>query len=421
MSGFSEATRRYVLGVLVVVYTFNFIDRQILSILLDPIKHALGLTDTDLGWLAGPAFAVFYATLGMPIARWADRRNRRNLIAAALSVWSATTALSGLAINFWTLFAARVGVGVGEAGCSPAAHAIIADYYPPARRATALGIYALGIPIGILFGFLAGGWINQFFGWRNAFFVVGLPGLALALIVRLTIAEPSRGLSEGRTTPAAQPAIGETMRFLWSRRSFRHLTMGAALTAYVGYSVVGWVPTFLGRSFGLSSGVIGTALGLVIGIPGGIGIVLGGRLADRFGARDPRWYLWIVAIALLAGLPFTFGVFLAPTWTISLGCLIVPVLLGNFYQATTFSQTQGLAGLRMRAVASSVMLFIVTIIGLALGPWSVGVLSDVFAPRFGQESLRYALLAVSFVNVWSAVHFYIGGRYLGADLKAAPA
>ena len=421
MSGFTETTRRYVLGVLVVVYTFNFIDRQILSVLLDPIKHALGLTDAELGWLSGTAFALFYATLGMPIARWADRGNRRNLIALALAVWSAMTALSGLATNFWALLGARVGVGVGEAGCSPAAHAIIADYYPVARRATALGIYALGIPLGILFGFLAGGWMNEFFGWRSAFFVVGLPGLALALLVRFTVREPPRGMAEGRTTTAPQPTVAETMRFLWSRRSFRHLVAGASLTAFVGYSVVTWAPAFLGRSFGMSSGAIGTWLGLVIGIAGGIGIVLGGQLADRLGGRDPRWYLWIVAIALLGGLPFTFGVFLASTPAISLVCLIAPVLLGNFYQATTFSQTQGLAGLRMRAMAASVMLFIATIIGLALGPWSVGVLSDVLAPRYGAESLRYALLAVSFVNVWSSLHFYIGGKYLGADLRAAPA
>jgi len=421
VSGISETTRRYVLGVLVVVYTFNFIDRQILAILLDPIKHALGLTDAELGGLSGTAFGLFYATLGMPIARWADRGNRRNLISLALAIWSSMTALSGVATSFWTLLVARIGVGVGEAGCSPAAHAIIADYYPVERRATALGIYALGIPLGILFGFVIGGWVNEHYGWRAAFLIVGLPGLLLALLVRLTVPEPRRGMAEGRATPDAQPSALETFRFLWSRRSFRHLTMGAALTAFVGYSVIGWAPTYFGRSFGMRSAEIGLWLGLVTGIPGGIGIVLGGRLADGLGMRDPRWYLWIVAIALLAGLPFTFGVFLAPTATIALVCLVVPVLLGNFYQATTFSQTQGLAGLRMRAMAAAVMLFIVTIIGLALGPWSVGVLSDALAPRFGQESLRYALLIVSFVNVWSAIHFYVGGKYLGADLKAAPA
>ena len=197
VSVFSPAARQYALSVLVVVYTFNFIDRQILSILLQPIKDELGLSDTALGLLTGFAFALFYATLGIPIARYADRGNRRNLIALALAIWSGMTALSGLAQNFWQLLAARIGVGVGEAGCSPPAHSMISDYFPAERRATALGIYSLGIPVGILFGFLAGGWLNEFFGWRVAFFVVGIPGLLLAVLVRFSLREPPRGMRKG--------------------------------------------------------------------------------------------------------------------------------------------------------------------------------------------------------------------------------
>ena len=223
-----DRTRRYALGVLVVVYTFNFIDRQILSILLEPIKHELLLSDTQLGLLTGFAFAMFYATLGIPIARFADRGNRRNLIAVSLAIWSAMTALSGAAVNFVYLLIARIGVGIGEAGCSPSSHAMIADYYPIRTRATALGVYALGIPIGTLFGFLAGGWINQYFGWRAAFLVVGLPGLILALLVRFTVREPPRGMAEGRDASAAQPGIVETLSYLLAKRSFRHLAFGAA-------------------------------------------------------------------------------------------------------------------------------------------------------------------------------------------------
>ena len=202
---FSPAVRNYALSVLVVVYTFNFIDRQILSILLEPIKQDLGLSDSALGMLTGFAFALFYATLGIPIARFADRGNRRNLIALALTIWSGMTALSGVAQNFWHLLLARIGVGVGEAGCSPPAHSMIADYFPAENRATALGIYSLGIPFGILFGFIAGGWLNEFFGWRVAFFVVGIPGLLLALLVRYTLREPPRGMAEGRVAEAEQP------------------------------------------------------------------------------------------------------------------------------------------------------------------------------------------------------------------------
>ena len=416
---FSESTRRYVLGTLVVVYTFNFIDRQILSILLEPIKQDLGLSDTELGLLTGFAFALFYATLGIPIARMADAGNRRNLMALALTIWSAMTALSGLAQNFLHLLVARIGVGIGEAGCSPPAHSIIADYYPPNKRATALGIYSLGIPLGILFGFIAGGWINEFFGWRAAFFIVGIPGLLLAIVVRTTVAEPPRGHAEGRTDTQVQPGTMETFRLLWSKRSFRHLAFGGALTAFVGYGVVTWMPSFLIRSHGMETGEIGTYLGLILGIPGGIGIVLGGYLADRFGAQDTRWYLWITSIALILGVPFSVAVYLSDSPYQAMLFLIVPIALGNFYQATSFSQTQGLVSLRMRAVAAAVLLFIINIIGLGLGPQLVGVLSDLLQPEFGVESLRYSLLICGFVNLWAALHFYLGGKYLAADLAAS--
>ena len=413
---FSPAVRNYALGVLVVVYTFNFIDRQILSILLEPIKRDLGLSDSALGMLTGFAFALFYATLGIPIARFADRSNRRNLIAWALAIWSAMTAVSGLAQNFWHLLLARIGVGVGEAGCSPPAHSMLADYFPTENRATALGIYSLGIPFGILFGFIAGGWLNEFFGWRVAFFIVGVPGLLLAILVRFTLREPPRGMAEGRVADEEQPTIMETFRFLWSKRSFRHMAVGGGLTAFVGYGVITWVPSFLIRSYGMSTGDVGTYLGLILGIPGGIGIALGGYLADRYGARDTRWYLWIVSVALIASTPLFFGVYLSSTAFASLMFLILPILLGNFYQATTFSQTQGLVSLRMRSVAAAVLLFILNMIGLGAGPQAVGILSDILQPSYGDESLRYALLILSTVQIWAAYHYYQAGKSLEEDL-----
>ncbi len=415
-SVFSKGARHYALGVLVVVYTFNFIDRQILSILLEPIKADLGLSDTQLGLLTGFAFALFYATMGIPIARYADKNNRRNLIALSLTIWSGFTAISGLAQNFWHLLIARIGVGVGEAGCSPPAHSLISDYFPAEKRATVLGIYSLGIPVGILFGFIAGGWLNEFFGWRVAFFVVGVPGIILALVVRFSLREPTRGMAEGRVDTGQQPTTKETFKLLWSKRSFRHLAFGAALTAFVGYGLVTWVPSFLIRSHGMTTGEAGTWLGLILGIPGGIGIALGGWMADRYGSKDTRWYMWVVSVALLLGTPFAFGVFLSDSVVWCLLFLVMPVLLGNFYQATTFSQTQGLVELRMRAVAAAVLLFIINIIGLGAGPQAVGIVSDLLNDRFGQESLRYSLLIFSFVNIWAAFHYYKAGQYLKADL-----
>lgn len=414
---FSEATRRYALSVLVVVYTFNFVDRQILSILLEPIKADLLLSDTQLGLLTGFLFALFYAVLGIPIARYADRGNRRNLIALALTIWSGMTALSGLAGNFWQLALARIGVGVGEAGCSPPAHSIIADYYPAHRRATALGIYSLGIPFGILFGFIAGGWMNEFFGWRVAFFVVGIPGLLLAVIVRFSLREPPRGMAEGKTLEAEQPSVMETFKTLWSKPAFRHLSVGGGLTAFVGYGVTTWFPSFMIRTHGMETGEVGTYLGLILGIPGGIGIVLGGYLADRYGSRDTRWYLWIVTVALMLSLPFAIAMYLVDDAYLALALMIIPVMLGNFYQATTFSQVQGLVNLRMRSVAAAVLLFILNIIGLGLGPLFVGTLSDMLTPTYGSDNLRYALLIAGLVNVWAALHYYFAGKHLKADLE----
>jgi MFS family permease len=419
-SAFSVGTRRYVLTILVIAYTFNFIDRQILGILVEPIRLELGVGDTAMGLLTGLGFAVFYTLMGIPIARYADRANRRNLIAVAVGIWSVFTAAQGLAQNYWQLLAYRIGVGVGEAGCSPPAHSMLADYYPANERATALGIYSLGIPIGILFGFFVGGWMNEWFGWRVAFFVVGIPGIVLALVIRFTVKEPQRGMSEARVANpavASQPSIGAVFRYLLARRSFVHMALGGGITAFVGYGLISWSAAFLARSHGMSSGEIGTWLGLIFGIPGGIGIVLGGRLADYLGARDARWYLWIVAIALLLSVPAAVFVFLLDDIRWVLLLLVVPVMLGNFYQATTFAQTQTLVGLRMRSVAAAILLFAINIIGLALGPSVVGLISDLLAADYGEHSLRWALMICSLANVWAAWHYWRAGAAFPGDLQ----
>ncbi len=411
--------RRYVLGILVVVYTFNFIDRQILSILMESIKADLQLSDQALGFLAGFAFAAFYATMGIPLALWADRGNRRNLISVALALWSAMTALSGLAQNFWQLAIARIGVGIGEAGCSPPAHSLISDYYPPRERATALGIYALGIPFGIMFGLFIGGWINEAFGWRRAFFVVGVPGLLLAALVRFTLPEPTRGSAEGRAASDDRPSVMETFRFLARRRAFVHLSLGGAMAAFVGYGVAAWFPAFLIRTHGLGTGEIGLWFGLAMGIAGGAGMFLGGWCADRFGARDTRWYLWTVAVAMVLAVPFGAAAYLVGNPYLALVLFLPPIFAANFWQATSFAQAQGLVRLRMRAMASAILLFIANIIGLGAGPWAVGLVSDLLVSRFGDDSLRWSLFLFGAVNFWVAAHFYVGGKHLAGDLARA--
>jgi len=415
----SRAYRRYVLGVLTAVYVSNYVDRQILSILLEPIKHAFSLSDTQLGFLSGISFAIFYATLGIPIAMWADRGSRRSIITLATVIFSVMTAVCGLATSFGQLALARIGVGIGEAGSSPPSHSIVADFYRPHERATAMAIFALGVNLGILIGFLAGGWINELFGWRAAFLVVGAPGLLLALLVRTTLREPPRGQSEGRDheARAAAPPLAEAFRTFWRVRSLRHIAAGATLNSFVGYGAVAWVPAFLIRSFGMSTGDVGTALALIIGIVGGAGTFLGGYTADRLARRDVRWNVWLVAACVGGATPFAFGVYLAPDAFWSLVSFLVPAAVGALYLGPSLAMVQGLVPLRMRTLASAVLLFVINIIGLGLGPQTIGILSDLLAPRFGEESLRYALLLAGLVNVWAALHFLLAGRTLARDLE----
>lgn len=415
-AAYSQAYLRYALGLLTVVYIVNFVDRQILAILLQSIKIDLDLRDWQLGLLSGTAFGIFYATLGVPIARLADVLTRKGVIAVCLAIWSGMTALCGTAGSFALLLVYRVGVGVGEAGGSPPAHSLISDYFAPARRATALGIFSLGVPIGILIGFLAGGWLDQTLGWRTAFMVVGLPGLALSVLVVFTLKEPPRGHSEGIQTEGDAPSAGEVIRFLWRSRSFRHLSVGSGLYAFVGYSVVTWAPSFLIRSHGMPTAEIGQWLALIFGIGGGIGTVGGGMLADRWAATDLRGRAFVPAIAMFAAFPFSFLIYLTDNQTIALAALCAPSVFGLMYQAPAFAITQSLATPMMRATAAAVLLFVINIIGLALGPLVTGVLSDALEPSFGADSLRYALLIVSCVLAWSGVHFWLSSRSLEDDV-----
>lgn len=413
----SMMARNYALGVLFVVYTFNFIDRQILSILLPAIKAEFLVGDWVLGFLAGPAFALFYTTMGVPIATLADRFNRRNLIAISVALWSAMTALSGMSANIVHLALARIGVGVGEAGCSPPAHSMIADYFGPEKRSTAMGIYSVGISVGIMIAYLAGGWVVQNIGWREAFFIVGVPGLILALVVRYTIKEPPRGMSDGKTDTGDRASILEVAAFLVKRRSFIHVALGAGFASFGGYAAIIFFPSFLVRSFQMPPAEIGLYLGLLYGIGGGIGFAGGGYVADKLGRNSRKWSLWGVSIAMLIGWVFVFPVYLNTNTSWLLLLAIIPTIFSNFYLATTFAQVQGLVGLRMRAVASALMLLILNVIGLAMGPQITGILSDVLSAQFGAESMRYSLLIVSaIVAPWSALHYFLAGRHIESDL-----
>ena len=415
---FSRGYSWYVLSVLLVVYVFNFIDRQILAIVADDIKAELQLSDTGLGLLLGFAFVMFYTTAGLPIARWADRGSRRSIIALGLTVWSAMTAACGLAQTFWQLAMARFGVGIGEAAGTPPSHSLISDYFPPERRATALSVYAMGIYLGVMFGFLAGGFIRDAFDWRTAFLAVGLPGIPLALLVRFTVREPERGASDPGEIDTETPPLREVLRTLFARRSFVYLTLGGCFQALSGYAVLSWGPAFLGRVHQMSGTEIGTTFGLIAGIGGAVGATLGGVLVDRLVVRDVRWCVWLPALISVVAVPFAVPFYLAESTTLALLAFAPFYLLNNMYVGPLWSVTQGLVKVRMRAVASATLLTILNLVGLGLGPLLVGFMNDRLAPTHGAEAIRYSLLVMAGAGALAAIFFGLCSRTIRDELES---
>ncbi len=407
----------YTVAVLAVVYAFNYIDRQLIVILQEAIKQDLGFADWQLGLLSGFAFAIFYTLMGVPIARYADRANRRNVIALAITTWSLMTAACGAVGNFWQMFLARVGVGVGEAGCSPPAHSMISDLYPQERRATAMSTYNLGVYLGVLVGFIAGGWLNEIVGWRLAFVIVGLPGVLIALLVRFTVPEPSR-VAVPESVDA--PSIRSVLNLLWQRPSFRHLALAAGLHAFVGYGAGNWAPSFFIRSHGVGTAELSLWIAPIAAFAGAIGALGGGFIADRLGRHDVRWNIWFPAGAILVSVPFSLAVYTLDGFQAAIVTSILPVMLGATYLGPMLAMTHALVGSRMRAVASSVLLLVLNLVGMGLGPWATGLISDVLAPELGDESLRYALMIVVLANLWCAVHYFLSARTLKYDLSRAP-
>lgn len=411
----STGNRAYVLFILVVVYTFNFIDRQIIGILAVPIKADLGLTDTQLGLMGGLAFALFYTGLGIPVAMLADRFSRTWIMTAALTIWSAMTAASGLATNFTQLFLARLGVGVGEAGGVAPAYSLIADYFPPGQRARALSIYSFGIPIGSAIGIVFGGVIASLINWRYAFFIVGLAGIVIAPIFRLTIKEPPRGQYDRQRSDTQVPGFKEILRTLSRKPSFWLLSLGASCSSMMGYGMFFWLPSFFVRSYHLSLLNASLFYGAVLLIGGLAGIWAGGWLGDRFGHSRRSQYARIPAIAFILAVPFYVLAILSPTLTLSFVVLLVPTALGLAWLGPVISAIQHLVPPNMRATASAIFLFINNLIGIGLGTFAIGLLSDTLQAQFGDDSLRYSILAGTGFYVLASALFFLAARWLEQD------
>ncbi|MDR7069887.1 MFS family permease [Pseudoxanthomonas japonensis] len=410
--------RNWILGVLTSIYLVNFIDRQILAILLPQVKAEFNLSDTFLGLLVGPTFAFFYATMGLPLALLADRVNRRKLIAASLALFSAMTIACGLVVQVWQLAIARVLTGVGEAGTGPASQTMITDLFPPERRGRAQAIYATGANLGVLVAFAAGGVIAQAWGWRVAFFAAGLPGLLLTVLLLTTVRDPQRGARDQVKPQDDAPPLGAVLAQLWRSRAFRYTALGACSTCFTSYALGSFFPSFLARSHGMSTADIGFTMALIMGACGGLATYAAGHFADRFGRNDPRWYSYIPAIAAFAPLPVAPICFLAQDTGIALAAAIIPLSLTAAFIGPTITIIQRLVPVRSRATAVATLILIDNIVGLGLGPQFVGIASDLWKPAFGEDSLRYALLAAMAGSAVSVFGFVMAARHLRADIAA---
>lgn len=411
----TSAYRAYVLFILVVVYTLNFIDRQIIGILAIPIKEELGLTDTQLGLMGGLAFALLYTTLAIPIAMAADRMSRTWIMTVALVVWSGMTAVCGTAQSFWQLFLARVGVGIGEAGGVAPAYSLISDFFPPNQRARALSVYSFGIPIGSALGIVFGGIIATLVDWRFAFVVVGAAGIVVAPIFRATVREPVRGAFDPVGKESGAASLKEIMTVLMRKPGFWGLSLGAACSSMMGYGLFFWLPSFFVRSYEVTLLDASLVYGAILLVGGIAGTWLGGSLADRFGETDRSAYARIPAYAFFATVPFYLIGVLSPTLTISVLVLIVPTALGLAWLGPVISAVQHLVPPNMRATASAIFLFVNNLIGIGIGTFAIGAISDGLQARFGEESLRYAILTGTTFYLMAAIIFLLTARRLEQD------
>ncbi len=425
---YSENYKRLVLILLVVAYTLNFIDRTIIATLGQPIKDTLKITDTQLGLLGGIYFALLYTLLGIPIARLAERFSRVNIIAAAIIIWSGFTALCGTAGSFAALAAYRFGVGIGEAGLSPPAHSLISDYYEPKKRASALSIYSFGIPLGTMIGAVAGGLIAKTFGWQIAFMVVGLPGVAVAIALKLLVKEPPRGHSEPEqhpltvddltAEPKAKPAyslarefaeLGAVIKLLFGKWPILNMVLGITLVSFAGYGGGQFAPPYFVRAFHLDIGQVGLIVGLVAGASQGLGTLIGGPLTDRMSRMSPRWYSLVPAIGVTLAYPAIVGVYTATSWQVAAAFMLLPGLFSYVYLAPTFGVVQNMAPTHQRATAAAILLFFLNLIALGGGPLFTGWVIDHFS------AFHYAHAGAG--SIWDAIAGFFSSH--PADFQAA--
>ena len=411
----TSAYSYYVLLMLALVNMINYVDRNILSVLIGPIKQEFQVSDEAMGLLTGLAFIIVHSLFGLPLARLADRTSRRTVVAVGVAVWSAMTAVMGLASSFGQLLFLRMGVGIGEAAGAPPSHSLLSDYFPPEKRATALSLFGMGVYAGTMFGYFAAGSLGEAFGWRMAFVAVGLPGLLLAALVGATVREPARA------APAADESILFVLRYLLSKPAFVFLMMAASFHAIAAYAAIIWTPSFYGRVHGMTLSQIGIWLGLVSGVGGAIGALGGGLVSDRLGRSDKRWYAWVAACVALLASPASLAAYLfADTPQTSLAAYFVFILLIGAYNGPLHAMNQFLAKPRMRSMSVAIQLLIVNLVGGVIGPWSVGRACDVLRPEYGEAGIRHAMwVAIGVCTVFASLFYLATSRSLRRGIADA--
>lgn len=418
----SRGHTQYVLGIMFTLTALNVMDRQVLSVLVEPVKQEFGLSDSQMGLLTGSAFALSHALAMIPVARLADLGSRRLVIATGLFAWSALTALTGAAQAYWHLFVTRVGVGACETVGSGPAQSLLSDVFPPERRGAALSIHASGGTFGAMAGFAIGGLLADAVGWRWTFVCFGAPGLLLAVVLWRTVAEPRRGTFDGAASDEPPPSLGATVRFLGRIRSFRHVVLAASLNAFVNWALLSWAAAAMMRGHGLSATEVGVRLAASMTLSSALGLIAAGYLTDRLGRRDTRWYLWLPAAASVGAIPFSVAFLLWPDPALAFWLIVPGAFLNSMWVGAYNAVIQSLAKPRMRAMASAMNTLISTgLIGQGLGPLLVGILSDRLEPSYGKDALRVALAIAVFAHLWGAIHSLLGSRTLRADQLARQA
>ena len=415
----------FVVVFLAVVYTLNFLDRQIISILGKDISAELNLTKTQFGLLGGTSFALMYTTCGIAVAYLADRVSRKWIIALACAIWSVFTALCGTAQNFTQILLYRMGVGFGEAGGSPPSYSLISDYFPAAKRGTALAIYSLGVPIGSMLGAFLGGKLALAYGWRTAFFVIGAPGVILAVLMLLVVREPKRGgldaLVDGATEHPPAPPILTAISAFFANRTLVMTSISSAMSAFVGYAGLVWNPQFLEGVKQMAAADVATYYALALGVTGIIGTLVSGWLADKLGKKDRRWFAWIPAIAFTLSIPFWFGLIWAPTWQIAMLFLLGPMLMNQAYLAPALTVAQNAVPPAQRTMTGAILLFVLNLVGLGVGPVYVGWIADRMEPTHGDQALAYGFAGVIPFVVLTVIAHLAAAHSIGRDKRLAVA